>query len=372
MRADLICIHCHKSEVVMIDEKNCWHCVSCGHWYVPFFYPLKKVEENIQVIKDSGERRAFGTGAVRDMSEGKGRNDLLHPGVLLRVFDWFYSDSTIIPRCREMLPRTLRLKEALLKWYAGDTEYDYLALCFCTMCSRIGDKYNDEKFFIVALQRLSKHYENGAKKYGDHNWSLGIPSTSFYDSAMRHLDKSILGMTDEDHESAFLFNLIGLMYNEMYRKDLEVKIYETGRNSQTKIENTGTAKTVPPSIIDASKEDIKKQLLVALEREYKSSPFGRLLCGRISNLLQKMRQKPFYPFRDTRHYYRNPVQTVSGVVQYLFYKKSGLSLGLKRFQEETENLYLQRKEKQVPRQEGTGETFCDEKVPTVLSQECCY
>lgn len=30
-----------------------------------------------QIIKDSGERRDFGTGAVRDMSEGKGRFDLL-------------------------------------------------------------------------------------------------------------------------------------------------------------------------------------------------------------------------------------------------------------------------------------------------------
>lgn len=36
-------------------------------------------------IKDSGTRRAFDTGAVRDMSEGKGRMDLLPWAAILEV-----------------------------------------------------------------------------------------------------------------------------------------------------------------------------------------------------------------------------------------------------------------------------------------------
>ena len=36
-------------------------------------------------IKDSGERTEFQSGAVRDMSEGKGRMDLLPMCVLLRL-----------------------------------------------------------------------------------------------------------------------------------------------------------------------------------------------------------------------------------------------------------------------------------------------
>jgi hypothetical protein len=36
-------------------------------------------------IKDSGERRAFGSGAVRDMSEGKGRMDLLPWAAIMEV-----------------------------------------------------------------------------------------------------------------------------------------------------------------------------------------------------------------------------------------------------------------------------------------------
>ena len=36
-------------------------------------------------IKDSGERREFSTGAVRDMAEGKGRCDLLPACAILRI-----------------------------------------------------------------------------------------------------------------------------------------------------------------------------------------------------------------------------------------------------------------------------------------------
>lgn len=37
------------------------------------------------MIKDSGERREFATGAVRDMQEGKGRCDLLPACAILRL-----------------------------------------------------------------------------------------------------------------------------------------------------------------------------------------------------------------------------------------------------------------------------------------------
>ena len=37
-------------------------------------------------IKDSGDRKEFSTGAVRDMHEGKGRCDLLPLNVISRLF----------------------------------------------------------------------------------------------------------------------------------------------------------------------------------------------------------------------------------------------------------------------------------------------
>ena len=109
-------------------------------------YKKKKPE-----IKDSGERTVFGSGAVRDMHEGKG-------------------DMVSIP------------------W--------------------------------ESILRLSKHYENGAKKYQRWNFRKGIPISSFIDSACRHLAKYQCGMDDEDHLSAAAFNVLGAMLMENKMPDM--------------------------------------------------------------------------------------------------------------------------------------------------------
>ena len=97
------------------------------------------------LIKDSGQRTEFSTGAVRDMHYGKG-------------------DMVSLPN--------------------------------------------------AAILRLSKHYENGAVKYGRWNYTLGINTSSFLDSALRHLFKYLDGWDDEDHLSAAAFNILGAMEME--------------------------------------------------------------------------------------------------------------------------------------------------------------
>lgn len=104
------------------------------------------------MIQDSGDRRKFETGAVRDMQNGKGRMDLL-------------------PAC--------------------------------------------------AIIRLSKHFEEGAKKYSDRNWEKGIPIHSFIDSALRHLMKYLDGQTDEDHLCAAAWNCICAMWTEEKKPELQ-------------------------------------------------------------------------------------------------------------------------------------------------------
>ena len=91
------------------------------------------------MIKDSGERTEFSTGAVRDMHTGKGRMDLL---------PWF------------------------------------------------------------GIIEVSKHCEEGALKYEEHNADKGIDLHSLLDSAARHLAKCIKGMDDEDHLRAAAWNLL--------------------------------------------------------------------------------------------------------------------------------------------------------------------
>lgn len=103
------------------------------------------------MIKDSGNRRQFDSGAVRDMEEGKGRCDLLP---------------------------------------------------------------------AAAILRLARHFEAGAKKYGDRNWEKGIPVHSFIDSAIRHLMKYMDGWTDEDHLCAATWNCACAMWTEEKHPEL--------------------------------------------------------------------------------------------------------------------------------------------------------
>lgn len=67
----------------------------------------------------------------------------------------------------------------------------------------------------LALARLAKHMEEGAKKYSDRNWEKGIPLHSFFDSAIRHLYKWLSGECDEDHLAAAFWNIHGLIHTSM-------------------------------------------------------------------------------------------------------------------------------------------------------------
>ena len=103
------------------------------------------------MIKDSGDRTKFETGAVRDMHEGKGRMDLLP----------------------------------------------------CT-----------------AIIELSKHAENGAKKYGERNVDKGIPQHSLIDSGLRHIFKYLRGDKDENHLVAALWNIAWAVEQDVNRPEL--------------------------------------------------------------------------------------------------------------------------------------------------------
>ena len=104
------------------------------------------------MIKDSGERTEFSTGAVRDMKRGVGRMDLL-------------------------------------PWYG--------------------------------IMEVSKHCEEGADKYGEHNVDKGIPLHSLCDSAARHLAKFIAGETDEDHLRAACWNLLWALQQRKTHPELD-------------------------------------------------------------------------------------------------------------------------------------------------------
>ena len=115
------------------------------------------------MIKDSGDRTEFETGAKRDMHAGKGRMDLL-------------------------------------PWYG--------------------------------IMEVSKHCEEGALKYGEHNVDKGIPLHSLLDSAARHLAKYMVGMDDEDHLRAACWNLLWALNQRQTHPELDDRFVVQAKESK--------------------------------------------------------------------------------------------------------------------------------------------
>ena len=71
-----------------------------------------------------------------------------------------------------------------------------------------------------AIMEVSKHSEEGSKKYGERNVDLGAPQKSLIDSAFRHLAKYHIGMDDENHLRACAWNILWALEQEVCRQDL--------------------------------------------------------------------------------------------------------------------------------------------------------
>ena len=156
------------------------------------------------MIKDSGERREFQSGAVRDIQEGKGRCDLLPLDVVSKWAESINDSSS--------LDKILQYINLYKNSYPRDTMLIYRAMN--EFCADVSWSISD------ALLEVSVHYEEGAKKYGEYNWQKGIPSHCYLDSGIRHLLKHYRGDTDERHDRAFIWNMIGLVWNDFNKPEM--------------------------------------------------------------------------------------------------------------------------------------------------------
>ena len=139
------------------------------------------------MLKDSGERREFATGAARDIADGKGRCDLLPLAVLGERIN----------------SKELVMIEDFVR--TGNTIHlDYVLDTFANR------QYNGD--VMTMYLEVSKHYEDGAKKYAERNWEIGIPLHCYIDSGVRHLLKYFRGDTDEPHDRAFVWNILGAIW----------------------------------------------------------------------------------------------------------------------------------------------------------------
>ena len=150
------------------------------------------------MIQDSGERREFSTGAVRDIQEGKGRPTLMPLQVVSRLLGKQTGDY-VFQAIAEFTEK-------------GETRYLYAALLkFVAMA------YGGETETMILETAI--HFEEGAKKYGENNWQKGLPVNCYLDSAIRHYLKYRRGDNDEDHARAFCWNLICCVWEVDYHHD---------------------------------------------------------------------------------------------------------------------------------------------------------
>lgn len=157
-------------------------------------------------ILDSGKRREFGTGAVRDIQEGKGRCDLLPLDVVAKYVGGDQVLKYIADFQEDGNPD--HLLEALGK-FQRDQYY----------CA--ADDIEDETPIIAWMfLDVSKHFEEGAKKYGEDNWRKGIPVHCYIDSAVRHYFKHLRKDNDEPHYRAFIWNILCAVWTCIHKPEL--------------------------------------------------------------------------------------------------------------------------------------------------------
>ena len=171
--------------------------------------------EQERKILDSGNRREFDSGAVRDIAEGKGRCDLLPLDVIADLYSYFDNKS----KCKKYLTTSVCLREIDKFVRNGDYEAILEALVFFRPTFFVENCERQFNFAGMILE-VSKHYEEGAKKYSERNWEKGIPAHCYVDSGVRHLIKWADNWEDEPHDRAFVWNMLGLLWTVKHHPDL--------------------------------------------------------------------------------------------------------------------------------------------------------
>ena len=164
-----------------------------------------------KIIKDSGNRRKFDSGAVRDRAEGKGLPTLISP-IFAQKFIEYSNQCRNIPFSPDY---THYLHCALQHTYIllggiRNSKMEYAIATDIMYAMQV--QYNINNYSIriypIFFQKLAHQLEEGAKKYGQRNWEQGMPLEEYLNSLLRHLLQWYNGDEDEPHDAAAAFNIM--------------------------------------------------------------------------------------------------------------------------------------------------------------------
>ena len=152
-------------------------------------------KNDVVILKDSGQRTEFESGAVRDLQVGKGRCDLLPLDIIGELIK--APELNLIEEFKEK--KDVKYLYRATEMFAATTNVDVFTL----------------------MIEVSKHFESGAIKYGDNNWKKGMGLHYYLSSAVRHFLEHKRGDTDEPHNRAFVWNLLCAAWTLKHKPELD-------------------------------------------------------------------------------------------------------------------------------------------------------
>ena len=164
-------------------------------------------------LQDSGKRQMFSTGSFREPKEGAYH---LFPGEALLYINKYKNNFTTI--------QNIKSKEEILN-NIGINLFTFLVITpplINPLKSILKAIYLIEKLIQLEdkvisanYKRLASHFEKGANKYAANNWRKGQPISRYFNSAFRHYLAIQDNKIDEDHKTAFYWNLIALIQTKL-------------------------------------------------------------------------------------------------------------------------------------------------------------
>lgn len=238
---------------------------------------MKNIKTDVNKLED------FGTGAKRENKSGKGRYDLIPSDAMV-----FFENAAIelfapnegltvvtqsIGRCAYDINYD-KCIEGDINGFCEDCTTFIAAMVVTFFCNAEDKSYCSEEHGLNTVtvnygsfqkgvynmrKALAKHYEDGAEIHGVDNWKKGIRISggdrggTFIDSMRRHTDQALMGLTDEPHAVAAIWNAFGAMWTAMHyidifkeregkTKSFVDKIYKVEKNNKARRDDSVDAR----------------------------------------------------------------------------------------------------------------------------------